>query len=304
MTLRTSTAILVFAVVAGAVGCGESGRLQPTGPSPQAGPQPPPLSQPPPTPPPSGPADTKTVVATVADAAFRPLAGAVVEVVSGPHAGLTATADANGEYTLTGAFDSTTLFRASRDGYVSATRPLPARCDHCTPNWRLYFYMESTVPSANVAGNYTLTLTADPACAELPADTRTTRYPLEIRLRSGPGEPAHSWFEAHKLTPPFSEQFDSFLIRVVADELTIGTTLSQHGDPWLVAELAPLTYVTASGEMLATVADAGNITGTFHGELTRCLLPDPWGMRFNCRERPTDVQACHSKQHRFTLARR
>jgi hypothetical protein len=61
----------------------------------------------------------------VLDTGFRHLAGASVEVVEGsPQAGMSTTADANGQFSLTGTFDSTTRFRATKEGYVTATQAL------------------------------------------------------------------------------------------------------------------------------------------------------------------------------------
>jgi len=54
-----------------------------------------------------GPQATPTVIqlaGTVSDAAWRLLPGARVEVVDGPQGGLSATADAEGEFRLTGTF--------------------------------------------------------------------------------------------------------------------------------------------------------------------------------------------------------
>src|SRR5206468_3096412 len=57
----------------------------------------------------------------VADTAFRAVAGARVEVVDGPQAGLSIVSDAVGQFTYTGTFASPVTFRISKDGYISAT---------------------------------------------------------------------------------------------------------------------------------------------------------------------------------------
>src|SRR5438876_453106 len=65
---------------------------------------------------------------TVYDTAFRPLAGARVEVVDGPQAGLSTSADTKGEFSLTGAFDDATRFRATKEGHVAAIKTLQPFC--------------------------------------------------------------------------------------------------------------------------------------------------------------------------------
>jgi len=58
----------------------------------------------------------------VQDSGFRSLAGARVEVLDGASAGASTTTDANGVFTLAGTFISTDRFRASKDGYITATQ--------------------------------------------------------------------------------------------------------------------------------------------------------------------------------------
>src|SRR4029453_18122197 len=115
----------------------------------------------PPVTPPVPPAPTTGILAgSVSAPALRRLVGARVEVVDGPQAGLSATVDARGEFRLTGAFDETTHFRASKEGHVAATYALPPICLPCNPNWWLHFYLEALAPHANIAGEYTLTFIA------------------------------------------------------------------------------------------------------------------------------------------------
>src|SRR5215208_6724574 len=50
------------------------------------------------------------------DTSYRALAGARIEVVDGPSAGMAATSDDNGQFVLSGSFDKTTRFRATKEG--------------------------------------------------------------------------------------------------------------------------------------------------------------------------------------------
>lgn len=79
------------------------------------------------------------VMGSVTDSANQnPIAGAIVEVVTGSSHGLTAIADAKGLFSLVGNFDDTTEIRARREGYVLETKTLGERCANCT-SWPLSF---------------------------------------------------------------------------------------------------------------------------------------------------------------------
>ena len=101
--VRTPGGIVLLMVVLGFAGC--------SGSSPSA---PAPGSQPPP--------GAFFIRGTVSDTAFRPLAGARVEVVDGRQAGLATTADAKGVFSLIGTFDDATRFRATKEGHATAIR--------------------------------------------------------------------------------------------------------------------------------------------------------------------------------------
>ena len=151
--------------------CGDNRPVSPAAPTPTAvGP-----SGPVPTPP-SG----ELIKGAVYDTAFRPIVGALVEVMDGPTAGLSTTTDGTGGFSLTGTFDETTRFRASKEGHVTATGTLRPSCAACNPHRWIFFYLESPIPPTNIAGDYTLTFIADAACASLPNEMRTRTYAANI----------------------------------------------------------------------------------------------------------------------------
>ncbi len=92
--MRSLSGILLLLAVHGLAGCTRS---TPSSPSPVSG--------------------GLFIQGTVSDTAFRPLAGARVEVLDGPQAGLSTTANAQGEFSLTGTFDDGT--RSARPGTVT-----------------------------------------------------------------------------------------------------------------------------------------------------------------------------------------
>jgi len=156
MRMRGSIAVAVCAVAL--CSCGDHSAASPSAPStPAAG-----------NPPGTG---IGFMMGTVSDTAFRPLAAATVEVLDGPQAGLTTTADAAGHFSLSGTFDETTRFRATKSGHVTSTRTLQPFCAPCHPNWWINFSLEVLTPPVNMAGEYTATFIADNVSGKYPTVT-------------------------------------------------------------------------------------------------------------------------------------
>ena len=161
--------------------------------------------------------------------AFRGVAGASVEVLDGPEAGTSATAGATGAFSLTGIFDDTTHFRASREGYVAATGTLaPNTCASCNSRW-IYFYLAVLAPAVDIAGDYTLTFMADSTCTALPNELRTRTYVATIAPRSSANLPANTSFDVTVGNAPFLEHYNRFSINVAGDYLYIGIGDSEPG---------------------------------------------------------------------------
>lgn len=94
------------------------------------------------------------------DTAYRPLAGARVEVLDGPQANTSTLTDGAGEFSLRGIFDETTRFRAEKDGHESATGTLWF-CAACNPQRRMNFILGVLAPS-----EYRRSLRPDLYCRE------------------------------------------------------------------------------------------------------------------------------------------
>src|SRR5688500_11523884 len=291
MTNRTLVGLLLVALGVGLTGCDGHGRPGPSGPSPV-----------PPSRPPA--AGGIQLAGTVSDAAWRSLAGARVEVVDGPLAGLSTTTDGNGEYRLTGAFDETTHFRATKEGHVAATWPLPAICERCNPQWWIHFYLEAVAAPVSIAGDYTLTFVADSACATFPDEVRTRTYVATVTPTTRPREPANSRFDVTVAGGTFLEHYDSFTIGVVGDYIRSDIGDWGHGSPGLVEQIAPNTYLTLGGTLAATVRDTSRIAGSFAGAIERCELTGEWGSRYSCEGGSITHGRCSSPGHAFTLTRR
>ena len=249
--------ILVLTMAAALVAC-DSDRV-PVAPAALSPPAPSPGTPPVPAP--------VQLAGTVYDAAWRPLAGARVEVVNGPDAGRFVTADSKGGYRLNGAFDETTRFRATKEGHAAADWPLPSSCGQCNPHWWLFFYLESLAPHADLAGDYTLTVIANSACAALPTDARTRSYAATVTRSAASAHAAGSQFVVKVGGATFVDGYSRFTIGVAGDFVKADIGDWGHGGAGLVEEVAPNTYVVISGSIETTVpaADAATISARWSG---------------------------------------
>jgi hypothetical protein len=230
----------------------------------------------------------------VYNVAGRPLGGSRVEAVSGPRAGVVTTTDDAGRFSMPGLFTGTLSVTVSKDGYLPATRTYNEYTRHV-------FSLESSSPSANISGTYTLTLTADTAAANLPDQVRSRTYSATILAGSRGGV-----FKARLNDGRFFQycipglpsgciQLDAFSIGLVGNEVNIyGTVIEQ---------LAEDTYllIDAQGQ---GVFDETGVTVELNGSIVICpgepLLVDQG--TFGCGA-GTAIQA-YSEHHRLTMSRR
>ena len=124
---------------------------------------------------------------SVQDTASRPLAGARVEVIAGDRSGTFETTDSNGRFKMPGTFTGTVTLAGSKDGYHQEWQTLPypqtlRRLPSVPENLNLWtnLSLQPDGPPANIAGEYTLTITADRSCATLPDEVRTRTYSATI----------------------------------------------------------------------------------------------------------------------------
>lgn len=245
------------------------------------------------------------VAGTVADGAWRPSVGATVEVLNGPNAGLSTSTDSRGQFRLSGSFDETTEFRATKDGFVAAVRPLPTRCERCNPNWWIHFVLESVGQKADLAGNYSLTFIAD-ACAGLPDEMHTRTYDATATSTSSPGGPADTHFVFTVSGAPFRAGYNQFMVGVTGDYFS-GFLGDLHGDPGILEQIAPAASLGFEGVPSASIgsSNVSTIDAAFDGVIDYCEGSSETNARFSCT--PTDGSAhvrCQSKNHRLILTRR
>jgi hypothetical protein len=290
MSRKVLMVILTVILNSALAACGSSSPASPLGPS-----------APVPVPQPAG----LQVAGTVVDGAWRPFFAATVEVLNGPHAGLSTSTDSRGQFRLSGSFDETTEFRATKDGFVAAVHPLPTKCETCIPNWWIHFVLESVGAKADLAGNYSLTFVAD-ACAGLPDEMRTRTYDATATSISSPSGPANTHFVFSVSGAPFRAGYNQFMVGVTGDHFG-GFLGDLHGDPGILEQITPAATLGFEGVPSASIdpSNVSTIDAAFDGVIDYCESSSETSTRFSCT--PKDGSAhvrCASKNHRLILTRR
>jgi hypothetical protein len=284
-------------------------------------------SSPDPVPTGSGP----VISGVVRDAAQAPIAGARLEALDGKHAGRSTHTDALGIFTLTGPFDSPTTVRVTKAGYVTATQLWSCSPSSCNrePGPLLRFVLNLIPPVLDFAGSHMVTMSADPACADLPSAARTRTYSVSAVLYPGglpaPGalptgtaylvqmsgasfHPNPSWLEY---------AYGTFPVWVSGDTLKFPLA-TFDGRAGLVEVTSSHSYVAFSGNATASVAPgASTISATFDGWIEFCARRSPMseaddgypGCELQDRADPTPSEPvayarCTSSNHQIVFTRR
>lgn len=295
MKRRFRSAVVGLILLGSAIGCDSTTPLAPTPVPPPAGP-----TSPAPAPAPPNP-NAITIAGSVQDRAWRPLSGARVEVLDGPDAGLSTLTDAKGGFRLVGEFDPSTRFRATSSQHRERTLVLPARCAPCNPNWWLYFSLDTEAASVDLAGEYSLTFVADPACTTLPEEFRQRTYPATVRP-NGPDIAAQ--FRVSLSGGSFLAGYDTFDIGVAGDAFA-AILGDLHGSPAVAERLGGTTVLGFEGMAQASLglSDAP-IVAALDGVISYCeLLKEP-AARYACASEQTTARVlCTSARHQLILER-
>ena len=250
-----------------------------------------------PTPsPPAAAQLTFSFAGDVRDTASRPLKGASVAVVDGPRAGATTTTDDAGRFSMPGTFTQSAItVIASKQGYSPATWsfPPPGRPVQ-GGSWGFSFRLEPLAPSANLAGEYTLTLITDNACTKLPEAARTRTYTASIVSRWRATTFVGTLSDARIVPVLFSSPY--FEIGVADDFANMSLRF--------VEQLSDGTYLAIEGGTAASVGPMG-ITAPLNAQFVRCRNQPAWapGEYWWCG---ADVQGdeCASTNNQLALVRR
>ena len=297
MSRRILAVVLMSALACGLAACdGTSTTPSPTRPGQPPPTQPPPISQP----------MGMEVAGSVSDGAWRPLANARVEVVEGPQTGLSTTTDSAGGFRLSGAFDATSRFRATKDGYAASTWPLPTPCGPCNPDWWIHFNLETLGPKVDLSGNYRLTFVADPACRDLPAELQTRGYDAKVSTLASSNGPANTHFAVTVSGGSLHGRYIGFMLGTAGDYVS-GWVGDLHGNPGILEQIAPAVYLGFEGVPAASIAtsDTSRIVALFDGAIDYCERKSEMGPEFSCAAADALAHVrCVSPKHQMILERR
>ena len=249
---------------------------------------------------------------SVQDTASRPLADARVEITAGHRSGAVETTDSNGRFRMPGTFTGTVTIAASKDGYHSASLtvphpqwlprmllsgPLPENLNLSTS-----LSLQPDAPPASIAGEYTLTITADPSCSALPDEVRTRAYRATIVPTDRPtafqGRASDARFVSDSPCvgrPAESCIHNSFHIGMAGDFANLGASLLE--------QLSETIYLLIEGGVSASFGPSG-ISAPLNAQVVYCPVRPVYtsGEYWAC---PTDTGVdCSSIRHRLTLVPR
>jgi hypothetical protein len=191
--------------------------------------------------------------------------------------------DEGGRYELRGLPGGAATVRASKEGYVASAynlelpRAFPAD-----------FSLSFTGPSFNLAGNYTVTFTADAACTQLPTRTRTRTYSASIipgALNQYLVILGGAEFNNNRFFAEVAGRSAGFSTAPDGNEAVVNERLTDSTSVWI--------------DFFASAAvDTPSVTVPMFANYAYCGDDAPDG--FQCR---VPRITCTSSNHRFTLTR-
>ena len=201
-----------------------------------------------------------------------------VDVLEGRGAGLFTTRLVNNRYALYGVAGNT-LVRVSGRGYREHNQRLVVT-DHTT----IEVEMVPERPRAQISGDYTLTITADPArCGALPGEVRIRRYAAqvtqlgpEILVRLAGGDPTIGTLVRNQ----FGGRLDADNMRASFNLALSDSYYYYHYSvfttpPDVAERLSGATYLLISGGVTASVSDR-SVSGTLRGPIQIVEMPVLW----------------------------
>jgi len=232
----------------------------------------------------------------VLDTAFRGIPDARLEVVDGPQASVFAMTNQLGHFEMPGTFSGTMTLRASKEGYLPASKTVEAPGN--LRKQSLNFELETSAPTVEMTGEYILTLTADSACTALPEGARKRTYLARIVPESQPTS-SHK-YQVVLSGATFSNSSNSY------DGVGMGVSgtfarlvIGDYG--WGISEEVASGHVGIWGIADASVSGS-SISGLLEGSFQYCSSPmiGQGGPYWGC---PVPPAECGSSNHRMTLTR-
>jgi hypothetical protein len=225
-----------------------------------------------------------------ADSPSTPMVGAQVEVVGGLPALSTMTGP-DGRYRLYGV-PAALEMRVTKAGYEPVVQRL-SLSDHQTQN----FTLALTAVRVNLAGTYTLTISAPAECLDkLPQEVWTRRYTATV-TQTGPRLDVS--LTGATFVVDGSGKGDGFRGRIepgrVVFTIDYGDFYYYRTAPDIIEEITPSLYFGVYGSVAAAVT-TGNLSGALNGTFFT-VANDPF-RRFRSPDR-----FCNSTAHQLVLQR-
>ena len=244
----------------------------------------------------------------VRDTAIRPLSGAQVELLTGPQAGVVATTDSTGEFSFTATVDDGSRLRASKEGHISADVTLGPVCSGCPgrPGRSVDLFLQVPNAPVAVAGDYTLTFTADSACTTLPEKLRSRTYEVTIApspLMFGSTPDVTTSFQVAPRGSAFSGRIRFFWVNVAGDFIAL--RFGYPFDPAVIESVVPEGHVAFAGSATLSVVDSlRSVVAPFTGSIEYCVNPDISEDGYLCAAPAASRARCDSASHQLKLTRR
>jgi Big-like domain-containing protein len=235
------------------------------------------------------PPGTYRLAGTAKDAGL-PVSGARVEVTAGIGQGLVALTNSVG-YRLYGVSGDIEV-RLTQDGYQEQRKSLQV-----TTHEKLDFDLVLSRPRDEIAGTYTLTVTAAADCrSELPEEARIRTYTAVVE-QDGPRLTVS--LEGSKFVAGYGRTFNSFHGTVEPSRVTF--LLNGYYDhdfylylPDVLEQLATPTLFSVSGSLVTTVSPAG-LSGSLDGVIETLEGRSPGKFQ--------RIASCRSSGHQFVFSR-
>ena len=185
-----------------------------------------------------------------------------MEVVNGPDAGKELFSDEKGTFSYTGMFPGTVSMRATKEGYLDSTSSVFSST--ITADAWVGFLLAPLAPPVDMAGNYTLTITADSACTGFPEDERTRSYEARLTRRAVGTLPANTRFDGTVSGALFAPYSSAFFVGVAGDYVTLEHRRRGAVDRG-AGRTQPLHFVFRSCRSVRRDSRTGDALGAVHG---------------------------------------
>ena len=252
----------------------------------------------------------RTLTGIVSDQIFRPIAGVRIAIVG---TGLSTVTGDDGRFELMGGMGIPTTVLVTKEGYAAETHTVIWLPDPTRDNLVVSLAARNSV---DISGEYTMTLSADSACADLPGEARSRTYTASI-VATGPASQRYRVTvrgDSVVLNSDFTNEGG-----VVGDFVALNFFAYPYG-PSVVDQIAPNTYVSFQGATTSTVTPRPSvISAALVGNISYCALKRPIRMDDvdelescgdpSSRLEPTPSQpvtyaSCGSRNHQLTFTRR